>query len=117
MPEISEKDYIQLVEPILGMLEEHLSLKSIAQDNPDCFMKSEDGNLMQCACKGVGDVPIPMMSAELQKDLGSDSLTSVELVMAVEEEFDVTVSDEEAQSIVKMSCLCALIKSKNEGSE
>ena len=32
-------------------------------------------------------------------DLGADSLDTVELVMALEEEFDIEISDEEAESI------------------
>jgi acyl carrier protein len=32
-------------------------------------------------------------------DLGADSLDLVELIMALEEEFDVEISDEEAESI------------------
>lgn len=32
-------------------------------------------------------------------DLGADSLDTVELVMELEEEFDITISDEDAQNI------------------
>ena len=32
-------------------------------------------------------------------DLGADSLDTVELVMALEEEFDIEISDEEAENI------------------
>jgi len=32
-------------------------------------------------------------------DLGADSLDTVELVMAIEEEFDVEISDEQAENI------------------
>jgi acyl carrier protein len=37
---------------------------------------------------------------ELSADLGADSLELTELVMAIEEEFDVDISDEEAEDIV-----------------
>ncbi|MEO1131841.1 MAG: acyl carrier protein [Cyanobacteria bacterium J06639_1] len=37
--------------------------------------------------------------ANFQNDLGADSLDTVELVMAFEEEFDMEIPDEEAESI------------------
>lgn len=37
--------------------------------------------------------------SRLKDDLGADSLDMVELIMAMEEEFDVEIPDEEAQSI------------------
>ena len=37
--------------------------------------------------------------ASLNEDLGADSLDLVELVMAFEEEFDMEISDEEAEKI------------------
>ena len=41
-------------------------------------------------------------SAILIDDLGADSLDTVELVMALEEEFDVEIPDEEAEKISKV---------------
>jgi len=38
--------------------------------------------------------------ASFTADLGADSLDSIELVMAFEEEFDVNISDNEAEKIV-----------------
>ena len=38
--------------------------------------------------------------ASFANDLGADSLDTVELVMALEEEFDVEIPDEEAEKIV-----------------
>lgn len=43
------------------------------------------------------------MESKLLEDLGADSLDSVELIMAIEDEFDVQVSDEAAQNIRKVS--------------
>lgn len=37
--------------------------------------------------------------SKLKEDLGADSLDMVELIMAMEEEFDVEIPDEEAQNI------------------
>ena len=39
------------------------------------------------------------LESDLIQDLGADSLDAVELIMAIEDEFDVQVSDEEAQNI------------------
>lgn len=36
-------------------------------------------------------------------DLGADSLDTVELVMALEEEFDLEIADEDAEKILKVS--------------
>ncbi len=41
-------------------------------------------------------------SAAFMDDLGADSLDTVELVMALEEEFDVEISDEDAEKIQKV---------------
>ena len=41
-------------------------------------------------------------SASFIDDLGADSLDTVELVMALEEEFDVEIPDEEAEKISKV---------------
>ena len=41
-------------------------------------------------------------SAAFVDDLGEDSLDTVELVMALEEEFDVEIPDEEAEKISKV---------------
>lgn len=38
------------------------------------------------------------LEADLNDDLGADSLDAVELVMAIEDEFDISVSDDVAQS-------------------
>ena len=38
-------------------------------------------------------------SASFVDDLGADSLDQVELIMAMEEEFDVSIPDEEAEKI------------------
>ena len=47
---------------------------------------------------GVGEDEIKMTSSFIE-DLGADSLDIVELVMAMEEEFEVEIPDEEAENI------------------
>jgi acyl carrier protein len=41
--------------------------------------------------------------AEFVQDLNADSLDLVELIMSLEEEFGIEISDEEAERIVKVS--------------
>ena len=42
-------------------------------------------------------------AASFVEDLGADSLDTVELVMAFEEEFDLEIPDEDAEKITKVS--------------
>ena len=42
-------------------------------------------------------------NASFTDDLGADSLDTVELVMALEEEFDIEIPDEDAEKIVTVS--------------
>ena len=51
---------------------------------------------------GVGEDEIKIDSAFIE-DLGADSLDIVELVMAMEEEFEVEIPDEEAENIKTVS--------------
>lgn len=48
--------------------------------------------------------------ASFVDDLGADSLDQVELIMAMEEEFDVSISDEEAEKIVTVQDAADYIK-------
>ena len=46
-------------------------------------------------------------------DLGADSLDIVELVMAMEEEFDMEIPDEEAEKLKTVSDVFTYVNSKN----
>ena len=46
------------------------------------------------------DINEVVPKASLVDDLGADSLDLVELVMTMEEEFDIEISDEEAEKLV-----------------
>jgi len=50
-------------------------------------------------------------SASFIDDLGADSLDTVELVMALEEEFDVEIPDEDAEKIATVQNAIDYIKS------
>ncbi len=50
--------------------------------------------------------------ASFADDLDADSLDLVELVMALEEEFDISVEEEELEGVAKVSDAVALVDSK-----
>ncbi len=50
--------------------------------------------------------------AKFVDDLGADSLDLTELIMAMEEEFDIEIDDEEAQKLVKVQDAISYIQSK-----
>ncbi|MCL4105691.1 UNVERIFIED_CONTAM: hypothetical protein GTU68_023758 [Idotea baltica] len=52
--------------------------------------------------------------AKFIEDLGADSLDTVELVMAIEEEFDTEIADEEAEKLTSVGEVIAYIESKSE---
>ncbi|MDI6791612.1 MAG: acyl carrier protein [bacterium] len=51
-------------------------------------------------------------AASFVEDLGADSLDTVELVMALEEEFDLDISDEDAESITTVGQAITYIKER-----
>lgn len=51
-------------------------------------------------------------SASFIDDLGADSLDTVELVMAFEEEFDIEIPDEDAEDIATVADAIRYIKGK-----
>jgi acyl carrier protein len=51
------------------------------------------------------------MEANLQNDLGADSLDAVEVIMALEEEFDIEFSDDAATSIKTVGDIVKYIES------
>lgn len=62
-------------------------------------------NILERVCGVVGQqlsvkVEDISPSDSFTDDLGADSLDTVELVMALEEEFDVEIPDEEAEEII-----------------
>ena len=48
--------------------------------------------------------------AKFVEDLGADSLDTVELVMAFEEEFDIEVPDEEAEKLLSVGSVIDYVK-------
>lgn len=63
-------------------------------------MASIDERVKQIVAEQLGvDEDQVTESASFMDDLGADSLDTVELVMALEEEFDIEISDEDAEKI------------------
>ena len=58
---------------------------------------------------GVADTAVTM-EASFIDDLGADSLDIVELVMAIEEEFDIEIPDSDAEKVVTVSDVVDYIK-------
>ena len=52
--------------------------------------------------------------AKFIEDLGADSLDTVELVMAFEEEFDIEVPDEEAEKLTSVGEVTAYIEKNKD---
>jgi acyl carrier protein len=52
--------------------------------------------------------------AKFVEDLGADSLDLTELIMAMEEEFGVEISDEDAQQILMVKDAVNFIEKKNQ---
>ncbi len=50
--------------------------------------------------------------ADFTSDLGADSLDQVELIMQLEEEFDIEISDEEAESLTTVGKVYDFLKDK-----
>lgn len=55
--------------------------------------------------------------ASFVDDLGADSLDTVELVMALEEEFGIEIPDEDAEKISKVSDAISYIEKNKVGQE
>ncbi len=53
-------------------------------------------------------------TTHINDDLGADSLEQVELIMALEEEFDVEISDEDAEGLVTIGALLSYFEGKVE---
>ncbi len=51
---------------------------------------------------------------EVVKDLGADSLDVVEMLMSLEEEFNITVPEEDAENIKTVGDIISLIEANNK---
>jgi len=75
-------------------------------------MSSVEGRIKKILVEQLGvtqDEITP--TASIVDDLGADSLDSVELVMAIEEEFDCEISDEDAEKITTVQQVVEYVSS------
>ena len=74
-------------------------------------MSDVEERIKKLICEQLGVKEEEVTSeASFVEDLGADSLDTVELVMALEEEFETEIPDEEAGNIVTVGDACATIK-------
>ena len=66
-----------------------------------------------CEQLGVEEDEVTL-TAKFIEDLGADSLDTVELVMAFEEEFDIEIPDEDAEKLTTVGEAIAYLKGKTE---
>ena len=59
---------------------------------------------------GVDDLDSITTATSLMKDLEADSLDAVEIIMALEHEFSVEISDEEAENFKNIGDICKYIE-------
>ena len=76
-------------------------------------MSSTEDRVKRIVCEqlGVGEEEVTL-EASFIDDLGADSLDTVELVMAFEEEFGSEISDSEAEKILTVGDAIKFIESK-----
>ena len=54
------------------------------------------------------------MDTHLMKDLEADSLDAVEIIMAIEEEYNIEIPDEEAEKFQKVADLVEFVEEKSK---
>ena len=75
------------------------------------FMVFEKVKVLLADQFGIDEDSITMETS-FSEDLNADSLDIVELIMALEEEFGITVEDEEAENITTVGDIVEAIKEK-----
>lgn len=77
--------------------------------------KSIEEKVREIICEQLGVTPEQVtLEAKFIEDLGADSLDTVELVMAFEEEFSVEVPDEEAEKLQSVGDVVRYVEEKSE---
>jgi acyl carrier protein len=66
----------------------------------ECIVATVEERVIQIVCDNLGVSKEQVTrNTSFQEDVGADSLDIVELVMELEEEFEITIPDEEAEKI------------------
>jgi acyl carrier protein len=78
-------------------------------------MASVEEKIIKIICEqlDVAEADV-VLEASFVDDLGADSLDQVELIMAMEEEFDISIPDEDAEKIVTVQNAVDYIKNAKE---
>ena len=78
--------------------------------------KDTEGRVREIICEhlGVGEEEVTP-EASFIEDLGADSLDIVELVMAMEEEFDIEIPDEDAEKIQTIGDAITYVRERAAG--
>ncbi len=72
-----------------------------------------EGKVKEIICTQLGvEADQVVASANFVDDLGADSLDTVELVMAFEEEFDIEIPDEDAEKITTVEAAVTYVGGK-----
>ena len=75
--------------------------------------KPVEERVKEIICEQLGVEPDEVIpAAKFIEDLGADSLDTVELVMAFEEEFNLEIPDEDAEKIATVGAAIQYIKEK-----
>lgn len=75
----------------------------------------DEEKVREIIAKQLGVSPAEVKpEASFVEDLGADSLDTVELVMAFEEEFGIRIPDEDAEKIVRVKDAIEYIKKKSQ---
>ena len=61
---------------------------------------------------GISDDSVIAMDTSLMKDLEADSLDAVEIIMAIEDEFDIEIPDEDAEKFLSIGDIIKYIEEK-----
>ncbi len=76
-------------------------------------MSDVDSKVKEIICTQLGvENDAVKANASFVDDLGADSLDTVELVMAFEEEFDIEIPDEDAEKITTVDAAVSYVKEK-----
>jgi acyl carrier protein len=93
----------------VGVLDQHLYFLTMSEKSIE--EKVRDIIVDQLGVNAEQVVP----EAKFIEDLGADSLDTVELVMAFEEEFSIEVPDEEAEKLQSVSDVVRYVEEHSQG--
>ena len=78
-----------------------------------CFVLSSSHQVKGIIAEQLGvELDFVVPGASFTEDLGADSLDAVELIMAIEEAFDIEIPDEEAETMTTPADCVTAIKAK-----